>query len=115
MSRHPEPGDAVRAMVKFEARLRVAVDNVGSDGLLEDAGEVTFTAHGPEGDGAEVFRIVYGDLFDPRELLLGAISMLEGFVNDLGESDREIRGTLTSLFMQGVGTGVLMERARWER
>lgn len=58
---------------------------------------------------------VYGDLFDVGELIASAVSVCEMFLVDIAAGRRDPVSAMLSLYLQASGTGVLMERKRWER
>lgn len=82
------------------------VGNIGAD---LDSGEV-------DGDGVDAMRLIFGDLVDVGELIAeGGASIVSSALGSVMLGRNDPVSSCLSLFVQGVATGVLMERARWER
>lgn len=113
MARLPEPGEAIRALAKMNARVIAATHHVENGSRIEDIGTLELSEDGElVGQAAMTLRAVYGDLYDFGEVLALAASMLREFIADLENGTPA--DSVASLLLQGVGIGVLIERARWE-
>jgi hypothetical protein len=115
VSRLPEVGDARRAFAAMDERAKAGVPEIAP--RRHYAGEVRLDAQTGrlEGEGLDAFRRVYGDLFDIEELFAqGGMAMLLHGVRVLMGGEEDLISVLSSLVMQAAGTGVLMERLRWE-
>jgi hypothetical protein len=85
---------------------------------LHHAGSLTLDAQTGtfSGDAVDAFRCAYGDLFLMDELFAeGGHSLISHGIRVLMGGDEDLYSVLASLMMQSMATGVLMERARWER
>lgn len=113
--RHPEKGDAARAVLAMNRRVAAGTELEGD--VCEPVGDlhIDATTGRVTGDGLGVYRPVYGDLFEIGETLLASMMVTDLFERIAVEQPEEIKHILVSLYLQAVGTGVLMERARWER
>lgn len=116
MSRLPEPGDVRVAFDRMDAR--AAATLVEQRPHFHHAGNLTLDAETGSfsGDALDAFRCAYGDLFLMDELFAeGGHSLVAHGIGVLMGEDEDLYSVLASLMMQSVATGVLMERARWER
>lgn len=115
MSRLPESGDAIAAVVAMNTRVEIGAQLDGN--VCEQVGdlEVNLRTGEVSGDGIDVYRPVYGDLFEIGEMLQMGLRITDLFEEIAEANPDELRHVLISLYLQAVGTGVLMERARWER
>lgn len=116
MSRLPEPGEAAAAIDALDQRARAvqsdedpSVVNLGSLEYHRGTGAL-------RGEAVPSTLAVFGDLFDLGELLTqGGARVIDTSLVDIVSGANDPVSALASLYAQGVATGVLMERARWER
>jgi hypothetical protein len=116
VSRLPEKGEAEAAMAAMNERSRIAL-GVTSDQPTVILGSLSGSrSSGLSGSALESLRLSYGDLFDIGELLIeGGAGAVEHFGVLVRAGQISLEAALASVLLQGVGTGVLMERARWEK
>jgi hypothetical protein len=116
MSHLPEPGDVRVAFDRMDAR--AAATLVEQRPHFHHAGNLTLDAETGafSGDAVDAFRRAYGDLFLMDELFVdGGHSLVSHGINVFMGGSEDLYSVLASLMMQSMATGVLMERARWER
>lgn len=109
--RHPEKGDAKRAADAMDARSEIVI---GRTSDVVDVGDlaINLTSGETSGTGLDAYRKVYGDLFDLGEMMATSTPLIQNFMLSLLTSEDPM-GVMTSLFLQGAGMGVMMERQRW--
>lgn len=116
MNRLPERGDVRVAFDLMDERACAAIGERKQH--IHDAGTMTYNPETARfsGGAIDLFRLVYGDLFDFEELLAeGGASLLRHAVATMRQDGEDEMSVLISLLTQSVAVGVLMERARAER
>lgn len=113
MSALPEKGEAKAAMRALTTRVDQVSDRDASG--QAEVGRVLVGDGDMTGDGAPSTRLIYGDLFDIGDMMAdGGSSMVLMALQSVARGQQPM-SVLASILIQGVGLGVLMERARWER
>jgi hypothetical protein len=112
VSRLPEKGEAKRAADAMDRRAELVI---GRTNVIEDVGGLEINTRTAEatGDGMDAYRKVFGDLFDLGDTVAVTWDLVAGFIEQLARTE-DPQGVLMSLFLQGVGLGVMMERQRWQ-
>lgn len=100
----------MRAVTLVGARVQAL--GCADEGFI-DAGDIKVNAWTgvAEGEGMDIYRRAYGDLFELGELVAAGSGVIRAF-KDLVDAGDDVASVLFSLYLQAVATGVLMERAR---
>lgn len=114
--RLPEPGDVAAAVRIFNARIEAAVGaDENSPTVWTGPTLINLAEDAMDGEGALSMRMVYGDLFEIPELMReGGASLAHRYVNEMLSGESDLFSSLVTMYLQGCGLGVLMERRRWE-
>lgn len=113
MSYLPEKGEAERACRALDNRAELVIGRTDRIMGVGDI-EINMADGSADGDGMDAYRKVYGDLFDLGETLQATRDLIDGFMLEIARTG-DAYGVITSLFLQGVGLGAMMERQRWEQ
>lgn len=112
--RFPEAGEARAAFDRINERAKAGVTETRPGfhhaGDLSGGGSKRLT-----GSAADVFRHVYGDLFDIDDLVNGGADALAVASIEVVMRGSDLFSVFMSTILEAVAIGVLMERARWEK
>lgn len=113
MSSLPEKGEALRAIVALRDRADASNADRDWKGSAE-LGNILVGSGRLSGDKSATL-MVYGDLVDVADLMESGVLIVKSAMLSMVEGKQDLFSGLASMLIQGVATGVLMERARWER